>query len=66
MSMNESDLDALALEIRLQGYDELSAWRYAQLIGDTPVFDERGNIVVREDDGTVLATLKPLKFFAEE
>ncbi len=46
-----------------QGIDELTASRYAVLIGDTPLKDAAGNIIVMDGD-TVLATLKPLKMFS--
>lgn len=61
------DLEAfkeLVAEIMSQGYDRETAARYAGLIGDTPGFDEHGNIVV-EENGREIARLKPLKFFEE-
>lgn len=52
----------LAKEIMSQGYDEETAYRYSRLIGDTPLYDDAGNILV-VDGNQVLATLQPLKFF---
>jgi hypothetical protein len=54
---------ALIGEIKSLGYDEETASHYAALIGDTPVFDETGLLVVLEGDA-VLARL-PLKYFDE-
>ena len=61
--MDQNSLAELTREIMAQGYDVRTASRYAALIGDLPLTDERGNIIVR-DGKTVLATLKPLKMFA--
>lgn len=62
MSMNEEAFGELIDEIMSQGYDRQKAGRFAGLIGDTPIEDDAGNIVVMEK-GQVLARLKPLKFF---
>lgn len=59
-----NDFSTLVDEIAAQGYTPDQAAEYAALIGDTPLYDESGNIVVMDGDRTV-ATLKPLKFFAE-
>lgn len=53
---------ALAREIEAQGIDPDTAGDYAALIGDTPVTDEHGNVLVMDGD-KVIATLKPLEFF---
>ncbi len=45
------------------GYDERTAGHYAVLIGDTPISDDKGNIIVM-DGNRELARLK-LKSFAE-
>jgi len=61
------DFDAfskLVDEIMSLGYDEKTACRYARLIGDRPLTDEKGQILVMEDN-KVLAKLK-LKFFQEQ
>jgi hypothetical protein len=60
--MDLENLKALTAEIMAQGYDENTALDFAVIIGDTPVFDPAGNVLVM-DGNTVLATLKPLKFF---
>ena len=63
--MNETDfLPELRNEIMSFGYDRRTAAHYAVLIGDTPVRDGHGNYLVM-DGGKVLATLPPLKCFAE-
>lgn len=46
------------------GYDESTASRFAVLLGDTPLKDADGNILVMEGD-TLLATLPPLKTLRE-
>lgn len=53
---------ALTDEIERQGYDRETAGNFAALIGDTPITDEQGCIVVMEG-GKIIATLKPLGFF---
>lgn len=60
--MNEESLDVLAAEIMALGYDEETAGDYAAYIGDLPIKDERGNIIVQDETGRELARL-PLKFF---
>lgn len=49
--------NSLADAIARLGYDRETADHYAELIGDTPVTDEQGRIVVRDGD-TELARLK--------
>jgi hypothetical protein len=61
--MEPDDLEMLAMEIMSQGYDEATADRLAVRIGDTPCYDEAGNIVVENKSGQVMAILKPLRFF---
>ena len=60
--MTEATFKKLADEIASQGYDLPTAIRYAVLIGDLPIRDENGNLLVMEGE-RVLATLKPLKMF---
>lgn len=55
----------LIAEIQSQGFDEETAAHYAALIGDTPCYDEDGNIVVRDENDRVLARLRPLKFYED-
>ena len=64
MDMDFEVFKELIAEIMSQGYDENTASHYAGLIGDTPIADEHGNIVVMEN-GREIAKLKPLKFFGE-
>ncbi|MGC3961574.1 MAG: hypothetical protein QM813_27710 [Verrucomicrobiota bacterium] len=47
----------LIREIQGQGVDRDTAGHYAALIGDTPLMDEQGRIVVMENDDTELARL---------
>jgi len=63
MTMNQEAFNKLIAEIMSQGYDLQTAGHYAALIGDTPIADDDGNIVVLEKDGREIARLKPLKFF---
>jgi hypothetical protein len=60
---DESSLTALTAEIAALGYDAATAEHYAVLIGDTPLRDDDGRIVVMAN-GVELARL-PLKFFDE-
>lgn len=62
MDMDFEAFKELIDEIMSQGHDEKTAAHYAALIGDTPIADEQGNIVVTEN-GREIARLKPLKFF---
>jgi hypothetical protein len=63
--MNEETfLTELTGQIMAQGYDEATASDYAVLIGDCPIKDDDGHIVVM-DDGKIVATLKPLRMFAK-
>lgn len=52
----------LVREIQGQGVASDLAGEYASLIGDTPLYDEQGRIVVMDGDRE-LARLKPLRFF---
>jgi hypothetical protein len=61
--LDQNALTELAREIKALGYDEKTASYYAAQIGDTPGFDEHGNLVVSDERGIVIATLPPLKFF---
>ena len=60
--MDEKTFRELAREIEAQGISRELALRYAELIGDLPVRDADGNILVM-DAGRQLARLKPLKIF---
>jgi hypothetical protein len=64
--LEKDSLAQLAAEITSQGYDEQTAWRFAALIGDTPGFDEHGNLAVLDDCGEIIARLRPLKFFSTD
>jgi hypothetical protein len=63
--ISEEGFYKLIAEIQSQGYDQETAGHYAVLIGDMPIVDDAGNVVVMEN-GKVLARLKPLKFFETE
>lgn len=67
--MSETEfLTELIREIMAQGYDRQTAGDYAVLIGDTPVLDEAGNILVMDQTASglkVVATLRPLAIFSE-
>jgi len=56
--MTEEQFNRLVDRIMALGYDEETAADYAYRIGDTPLLDGDGNVIVRGDDGTVLAVLK--------
>jgi hypothetical protein len=49
-------------EIEAQGYGREVACHFAALIGDTPLTDKDGNIIVTENDQEI-ARLNPLKMF---
>ena len=51
-------LDCLAAQIRDQGYNERTAYYYAGLIGDVPISDGHGNVIVRDERGVELARFK--------
>ena len=53
----------LVTEIQSQGYDRGTACRYASLLGDLPVRDTNGDVLVEDEQGKVIARLKPLKFY---
>jgi hypothetical protein len=64
MCIDDQAFRALMDEIKSQGYDETTASEYASLIGDMPIYDEQGMLLVLDmRSGTVLARLRPLKFF---
>jgi hypothetical protein len=53
-------------EIQEQGYSEEQAADFAAIIGDMPIFNEQGSLlVVDHATNRVLATLKPLAFFVK-
>ena len=62
--MTQTGLTNLCHEIMALGYDEETASHYAVLLGDTPATDERGRYLVMEQ-GRVLATLPPLRFYQD-
>jgi len=63
--MDETDfIDELIIQIMAQGYDRKTAADFAIAIGDTPILDEQGNVLIVQG-GRVIATLKPLPFFRE-
>jgi len=60
--LDQSHFMALVEEIETLGYDTDTAAHYAASIGDRPVFDEPGNVLVLDDGNKVIARLR-LKFF---
>lgn len=54
----------LTAQIMAQGYDQETASNFAVLIGDIPIMDEAGNLVVMDGEEK-LAVLKPLQMFKE-
>jgi hypothetical protein len=60
---SEESFSRLIDEIMALGYDEKTAGDFAVFIGDTPIQDEQGNIIVMQD-GQVVARLN-LKSFAD-
>lgn len=63
--MDAQALTELVREIVSQGYSEATASDYAVRIGDTPIMDEAGNVIVMDSGNQVMATLKPLEFFSD-
>jgi hypothetical protein len=62
--LGDEGFDELMREIMAQGYDQETAAHYAALIGDIPIGDDAGNMIVMEN-GKVIATLKPLNMFED-
>lgn len=62
--MDSKTLTELTREIMTHGYDEARASHFAVLLGDTPLKDLQGRVLVM-DGAQLLATLPPLKFYAE-
>ena len=60
--LNSDAFNKLVDEIMSKGVDEDTAARFAALIGDTPIADKDGNILVIEG-GKVLARLSIGGFF---
>jgi len=65
MGMTRASLAELARQIMEQGHDRQTACHYAALIGDTPLTDEQGKIIVRDRHGRELARLQPLAMFSD-
>lgn len=63
--MDQNNLNKLIAEIVSQGFDEKTAALYAELIGDTPIIDKDGYVVVTGQHDNVLTRLK-LKFFDQD
>ena len=61
--MDEAALEDLVRQIMAQGYDRVTAEDYAVLIGDRPVLDDAGNLLVIAG-GHVIATLPHLSMFS--
>ena len=58
MGIAREELATLAAQIMAQGYDEKTASLYAALIGDTPLSDGQGHVIVRDGHGRELARIK--------
>ena len=56
--LDEAAFGGLIDEIVSLGYDRETAGRWAVLIGDTPVLDRDGFVMVMDDQGQVLARLR--------
>lgn len=69
--LDEKAFEELVREIASQSYpdgaaiDLETAVQYAIWIGDTPIMDEAGNVIVQDGRGQEVARLKPLKMFQE-
>ena len=63
--MDEKAFGELVDEIQSQGFDQDTAAHYAALIGDLPITDEQGQLVVMSG-AQVIARLRPLKFFESD
>jgi len=55
--MNQDSFNKLTDEIVSKGYDEKTASHFSMLIGDTPMVDKDGDVIVMED-GKILTKLK--------
>lgn len=62
--LERSAFESLVDEIQSQGYDEPAAAHFAALLGDRPVKDQDGRLVVVEQ-GREVARLRPLLFFGD-
>jgi hypothetical protein len=63
--MSQESLAELARQIMAQGFDERTAGLYAALIGDTPLSDGQGNLVIRDIHGRELARIKCPAMFSD-
>lgn len=59
MSMSFEAFEDMIAAIMRQGYDLETAAEYAKWIGDTPILDTAGKLLVINDRGEVLARLQP-------
>jgi hypothetical protein len=62
--MTFEGFEDMAKAIMAAGYDSETAYEYASLIGDTPLVDGGGNVVVKDGD-QVLARLNLAKWMEE-
>lgn len=56
--MGEKEFHNLVERIIALGHDRDDAEDYAAWIGDTPVLDADGLVIVRDETGTIVARLK--------
>ena len=62
--LDERAFAELVKEIEALGYERSVAGRYAVEIGDTPVIDEQGNVLIIQGD-KIVARLKGLSRFGK-
>ena len=65
MGHSKESFIELIKAIEGKGFDRETAGKFAVIIGDTPVFDETGNVVVIDDGGKELARFK-LDYFGNQ
>jgi hypothetical protein len=61
--MTQESLAELARQIMAQGYDLQKAALYAALIGDLPIADGKGNLIVRDERGREIDRIKTPPMF---
>jgi hypothetical protein len=61
--LDDQAFNKLVDEIIAQGVDDITATHYAALIGDTPIVDEQGKVVVMKGEREI--TRLRLNFFQQ-
>jgi hypothetical protein len=59
--MNPDGFDDMVLALMQRGYTRDQAEDYTSRIGDTPELNQAGQWVIRDDNGTVIDTIKPIE-----